>query len=108
MDENCWSRKYRRGPVEDPSYHPPEEIHFWTVTGSPRQNRKRLRYVFPGIPVALNGKNLPGYDLIQALNILAGRHGVGRNDMIEDRILGLKARENYEHPGSDGDPCCPP
>ena len=43
---------------------------------------------------------MPGYELIQFLNELAGRHGIGRNDMIEDRILGLKARENYEHPAA--------
>jgi len=53
-----------------------------------------------GIPVALNGEALSGYALIQDLNERAGNHGIGRNDMIEDRILGLKARENYEHPAA--------
>ena len=53
-----------------------------------------------GVPVALNGKPLPGLALIQDLNQIAGRNGVGRNDMIEDRILGLKAREVYEHPAA--------
>ena len=43
---------------------------------------------------------MKGYDLIQHLNVVAGKHGIGRNDMIEDRILGLKARENYEHPAA--------
>ncbi len=43
---------------------------------------------------------MPGYALIQKLNQMAGKHGIGRNDMIEDRILGLKARENYEHPAA--------
>lgn len=53
-----------------------------------------------GIPVALNGEDMPGYDLIERLNTIAGRHGIGRNNMIEDRILGLKAREIYEHPAA--------
>jgi argininosuccinate synthase len=52
------------------------------------------------VPVSLNGKAMKGGDLIRELNVIAGRHGVGRNDMMEDRILGLKARENYEHPAA--------
>jgi argininosuccinate synthase len=53
-----------------------------------------------GVPVAINGRKMGGYELIQYLNILGGKHGIGRNDMVEDRILGLKARENYEHPAA--------
>ncbi|KUG18958.1 argininosuccinate synthase [hydrocarbon metagenome] len=53
-----------------------------------------------GVPVALDGEVLPGLALIRRLNLIAGRNGVGRNDMIEDRILGLKAREIYEHPAA--------
>jgi len=102
MDENCWSRSIEGGRLEDPAYHPPEEIYLWTV--SPRQapdKPETLTIGFEkGVPVALNGKKLKGYDLIQKLNILAGSHGIGRNDLIEDRILGLKARENYEHPAA--------
>jgi argininosuccinate synthase len=102
MDENCWSRSIEGGRLEDPAYHPPEEIYLWTV--SPRQapdKPETLTIGFEkGVPVALNGKKLKGYDLIQKLNTLAGAHGIGRNDLIEDRILGLKARENYEHPAA--------
>jgi argininosuccinate synthase len=102
MDENCWSRSIEGGRLEDPAYHPPEEIYLWTV--SPRQapdKPETLTIGFEkGVPVALNGKKLKGYDLIQKLNVLAGAHGIGRNDLIEDRILGLKARENYEHPAA--------
>ena len=46
------------------------------------------------------GRKCPVYALIEKLNLVAGKHGIGRNDMIEDRILGLKARENYEHPAA--------
>jgi argininosuccinate synthase len=102
MDENCWSRSIEGGKLEDPSYHPPEEIFLWTV--SPKKapdNPELLTITFAkGVPVAVNGRNMDGYDLVQHLNVLAGNHGVGRNDMIEDRILGLKARENYEHPAA--------
>jgi argininosuccinate synthase len=102
MDENCWSRSIEGGRLEDPAYHPPEEIYLWTVPAqkAPDTPEKLIIEFKNGIPVALNGKKLPGYELIQDLNKRAGKHGIGRNDMIEDRILGLKARENYEHPAA--------
>ncbi|MDD4136419.1 MAG: argininosuccinate synthase [Methanoregula sp.] len=102
MDENCWSRSIEGGRLEDPSYHPPEEIYFWTVSPekAPAKPEQITLTFKEGIPVAINKKKYDGYDLIQKLNVLAGKHGIGRNDMIEDRILGLKARENYEHPAA--------
>ncbi|MDD5142109.1 argininosuccinate synthase [Methanoregula sp.] len=102
MDENCWSRSIEGGRLEDPAFHPPEEIYLWTVSPekAPAKPEKITLTFKNGVPVALNKKKLSGYDLIQKLNILAGKHGIGRNDMIEDRILGLKARENYEHPAA--------
>jgi argininosuccinate synthase len=102
MDENCWSRSIEGGELEDPAYHPPEEIYLWTVSPekAPAKPEKLVLEFKGGIPVSINGKKMPGYELIQELNKLAGKHGIGRNDMIEDRILGLKARENYEHPAA--------
>ncbi len=102
MDENCWSRSIEGGRLEDPAYHPPEEIYLWTVSPekAPAKPEKITITFEEGIPVAINKKKYPGYELIQKLNIIAGKHGIGRNDMIEDRILGLKARENYEHPAA--------
>lgn len=102
MDENCWSRSIEGGNLEDPAYHPPEEIYLWTVSPvrAPDNPEKLVLEFREGVPVAINGKKMPGYELIQFLNELAGKHGIGRNDMIEDRILGLKARENYEHPAA--------
>jgi len=102
MDENCWSRSIEGGKLEDPAFYPPEEIFLWTVspTKAPDKPEKITLGFKAGIPVTLNGKKLGGYELIQKLNTLAGSHGIGRNDMIEDRILGLKARENYEHPAA--------
>jgi len=102
MDENCWSRSIEGGMLEDPAYHPPEEIYLWTVPPQKAPNKpENLSIEFKsGIPVALNSRKLSGYALIQDLNNRAGKHGIGRNDMVEDRILGLKARENYEHPAA--------
>ena len=102
MDENCWSRSIEGGKLEDPAYHPPLEIYLWTVSpeNAPAKPERITLGFEAGIPVTLNKKKLSGLDLIQKLNILAGKHGVGRNDMIEDRILGIKARENYEHPAA--------
>ena len=102
MDENCWSRSIEGGKLEDPAYHPPLEIYLWTVSpeNAPAKPERITLGFEAGIPVTLNKNKLSGYDLIQKLNILAGKHGVGRNDMIEDRILGIKARENYEHPAA--------
>jgi len=102
MDENCWSRSIEGGKLEDPAYHPPLEIYLWTVSpeNAPAKPERITLGFEAGIPVTLNKNKLSGLDLIQKLNILAGKHGVGRNDMIEDRILGIKARENYEHPAA--------
>jgi argininosuccinate synthase len=102
MDENCWSRSIEGGRLEEPDFHPPEEIYLWTVSPekAPAKPEKITLTFARGVPVAINGKKLSGYDLINKLNVLAGKHGIGRNDMIEDRILGLKARENYEHPAA--------
>ena len=102
MDENCWSRSIEGGKLEDPAFHPPEEIYLWTVSPekAPAKPEKITLTFEEGIPVAINKKKYPGYELIQKLNVIAGKHGIGRNDMIEDRILGLKARENYEHPAA--------
>jgi len=102
IDENFWSRSIEGGKLEDPAYHPPEEIYAWTVSpqDAPAEPETITIGFEQGVPVSLNGKRMEGADLILELNAIAGRHGVGRNDMVEDRILGLKARENYEHPAA--------
>lgn len=102
MDENCWSRSIEGGRLEDPSFHPPEEIYLWTKSPekAPNKPRKVTLEFKRGVPVSIDGREMKGYDLIQDLNVIAGEHGIGRNDIIEDRILGLKARENYEHPAA--------
>jgi argininosuccinate synthase len=102
MDENCWSRSIEGGRLEDPAYHTPEEIYLWTVRPEKAPDSpEKISVTFAnGVPVSLNGKAMKGYDLVRDLNRIAGSRGIGRNDMIEDRILGIKAREVYEHPAA--------
>lgn len=102
VDENIWSRSIEGGRLEEPDYHPPEEIYHWTKALKDAPNEPEIITVGfeNGVPVSLNGKKMSGVELIVALNKLAGNHSVGRNDMVEDRVLGLKARENYEHPAA--------
>jgi argininosuccinate synthase len=99
VDENLWGRSIEGGLLEDPSTPPPEEVFRWTRLT--RQKPEVIEIEFrQGVPVALDGQEMQGAELIARMNTLAGRHGVGRIDMMEDRILGIKARENYECPAA--------
>ncbi len=102
VDENIWTRSIEGGRLEEPDYHPPEEIYHWTAALKDTPNEPDIVTIGfeNGVPVSLNGKKMSGVELIVTLNKLAGKHSVGRNDMVEDRVLGLKARENYEHPAA--------
>lgn len=102
IDENLWGRSIEGGVLEDPWQPPPEEIYAWTR--SPEKTPAKPCTVEIGFergtPRALNGRRMDGLSLIVKLNKLAGEYGVGRIELIEDRILGLKARENYEAPAA--------
>ena len=99
IDTNLWSRSVEGGNLEDPGHVPPEEIYEWTE--APGAETELVEIAFEqGYPVALDGEELPAVALIEHLNDLAGKHGVGRTDLMEDRMLGLKVRENYEHPAA--------
>jgi len=102
IDENLWSRSIEGGKLEDPSYIPPEDIYEWTNSPEEAPDVPEILTIEfeKGIPVAVNGERMDGVDLIKHLNEIGGIHGVGRVDMMEDRVLGLKARENYEHPAA--------
>ena len=102
VDENLWSRSIEGGKLEDPSFHPPEEIYAWTVSphNAPDFEQEITLTFENGVPVAINGKHMDGYSLIKEMNSIAGSHGIGRNDMMENRVLGIKAREIYEHPAA--------
>lgn len=102
IDENLWGRSIEGGVLEDPAKAPPEDIYAWTRPPAKAPEKPRVVEIEfkDGIPVALDGKRMDGLELIAKLNELAGTYGVGRIELIEDRILGLKARENYEAPAA--------
>ena len=101
IDTNLWSRSVEGGELEDPGYVPPEDIYEWTDDPANATETELVEIAFEdGYPVALDGEDLAPAALIEALNEQAGKHGVGRTDMMEDRMLGLKVRENYEHPAA--------
>ncbi len=101
IDTNLWSRSVEGGQLEDPGYVPPEDIYEWTDDPANATETEVVEIAFEdGYPVALDGEELSPPELIAALNEQAGKHGVGRTDMMEDRMLGLKVRENYEHPAA--------
>ncbi len=101
VDENLWSRSIEGGKLEDPYFIPPEEIYEWTASPEMAPDPEIIELAFEnGVPVALNGTSMDGVSLIAKLNKTGGVHGIGRSDNIEDRVLGLKAREIYEHPAA--------
>ncbi len=102
IDVNLWGRSIECGVLEDPWNEPPEEIYI--MTRSPNDSPDTPAYVEVGfergVPVSLDGKNLDGVSLILQLNELAGEHGVGRIDHVENRLVGIKSREIYEAPAA--------
>ncbi len=102
IDQSIWGRSIECGILEDAAKEPPEDAFEWTT--SPEKAPDNPEYVSigfeAGAPDSLNGKKLNALDLIEQLNKTAGKHGVGRIDHIEDRMVGLKSRENYECPAA--------
>jgi argininosuccinate synthase len=116
IDTNLWSRSIEGSELEDPAHVPGEDIYRWTT--APGEETLELEVTFEnGYPVALDtdeqssssnrnaqrsddGESREPVELIEELNELAGAYGVGRSDIMEDRMLGLKVRENYEHPAA--------
>ncbi|MCU4925828.1 argininosuccinate synthase [Halobacteria archaeon AArc-dxtr1] len=99
IDTNLWSRSVEGDDLEDPSYVPPEDIYDWTQAPSGETEEIEISFE-EGYPVAIDGEEYEPIALIEHLNELAGQYGVGRTDSMEDRMLGLKVRENYEHPAA--------
>jgi argininosuccinate synthase len=99
-DENLWGRSIECGILEDPWIEPPDDIY--SLTKSPAEAPDAPAYVEieweKGVPVAVNGVAMPLTELIGSLETIAGVHGVGRIDMVENRLVGIKSREIYEAP----------
>lgn len=102
IDQNLWGRSIECGPLENPEQEPLEEVFEWTV--SPEKAPNKPEYITIkfecGVPCAMNGENLHPVNLIQILNKIAGKHGIGRIDHMEDRLVGIKSREIYECPAA--------
>jgi len=101
-DVNLWGRSIEAGILEDPWVEPPAEVWLWTK--SPEQSPNNPQYIEiefeKGLPVALDGEAMDGVKLIQHLNDVAGEHGIGRIDHVENRLIGIKSREIYEAPAA--------
>ena len=102
IDENLWGRSIEGGRLEEPGYCPPEEIFRWTrgLAECPDTPTTLAIGFEDGVPVSLDGERMGGFDLVTRVNELAGINGVGRVDIMEDRMMGLKVRENYECPAA--------
>jgi argininosuccinate synthase len=102
VDSNLWGRSVEWGFLEDPWTEPPEEIYALTKPAS--QAPDEPAYVeltfHAGVPTAINGVAMPLLDLIASLGMIAGAYGVGRIDMVENRVVGAKSREVYEAPAA--------
>jgi argininosuccinate synthase len=101
IDVNLWGRSIETGVLEDPWVVPPDDVYAWTVDPADAPEPAEITIEFEGgIPVALDGEFLPPVELIERVSSLAGRHGVGRVDHVEDRLVGIKSREIYEAPAA--------
>ena len=102
VDENLWGRSCECGVIEDAWQEPPKEAWEWTVEPVDAPNEPEYVEIEfeKGIPVAVNGKKMGGVQLIEEVNKIAARNGVGRIDHVEDRLVGIKSRETYECPAA--------
>ncbi len=102
IDECLWGKSIECGVLEDPWVEPPEEIFTWTRSPDKAPDEPGFVEIGfeKGIPTTIDGQEMNGVSLIQCLNELAGGHGVGRIDHLENRLVGIKSREIYEAPAA--------
>ena len=102
IDENIWGVSIECGVLEDPTKVLPEDAYLITqsLKNAPTEEAAIKISFKEGVPVALNGKKMSVYKIIEKLNALGGKHGIGRSDMIENRSVGIKSREVYEAPAA--------
>ena len=102
LDKNIWGMSIECGVLEDPWNEPPEDAYQMTV--DPNKAPSKPTYVEiefqKGVPVKINGKRYGSVGLVLKLNELGGKNGVGRTDLVENRLVGIKSREIYEAPGA--------
>ncbi|XUX00908.1 MAG: argininosuccinate synthase [Dehalogenimonas sp.] len=102
VDENLWGRSCECGILEDPWVEPPVDAFAWTreVKDTPEKPAYVTIGFKQGVPVTLNNRRMDGVTLVSTLNEIAGAHGIGRIDHIENRLVGIKSRETYEAPAA--------
>ena len=102
VDENLWGRSIEAGVLEDPWGAPPRDVFQWTVDPdeAPERPKEIVIEFREGIPLEIDGEALGGVELIERLNKIGGKYGVGRIDQIENRLVGIKSREIYEAPAA--------
>jgi argininosuccinate synthase len=101
-DENLWGRSVECGDLEDPWLEPPADVFEWTrsLDQTPDQPAEVEISFEHGVPVALDGEAVDPVALVDRLSLLSGEHGIGRIDMVENRLVGIKSREIYEAPAA--------
>jgi argininosuccinate synthase len=101
IDKNVWGRAVETGFLEDPWNAPIEDLYEYTQDPAVQRDADEIVITFErGIPVAIDGVSLSPLSIIESLNELAGKHGIGRIDVVEDRLVGIKSREVYEAPAA--------
>lgn len=102
IDDNIWGTAIECGVLEDPMAEPPADAYLHTVApeNAPDESELVIVEFEKGIPVAVNGKEMDSVSLVGLLNEIGGRNGIGRIDMIENRLVGIKSREVYEAPAA--------
>ncbi|MGW3891210.1 argininosuccinate synthase [Micromonospora chokoriensis] len=101
IDQNLWGRAVETGFLEDIWNAPVESLYSYTADPAQERDADEVVITFDaGVPVAIDGETVTPYQAILELNRRAGDHGVGRLDMVEDRLVGIKSREVYEAPGA--------
>lgn len=101
MDANLLHISYEGRHLEDPKNIPEESMWRWTVSPqkAPNEAEELIIEYKKGDPVKLNGETLPGHKILNQLNLIGGKHGIGRLDIVENRFVGMKSRGCYETPG---------
>ncbi len=102
IDKNIWGVSVESGVLENPNTEPPLDSFQWTRGAEKRNLKERVVEIGfeKGVPVSLDGRKMDGLALIEKLNALAAPYGIGRMDMIENRLVGIKSRETYEAPAA--------
>jgi argininosuccinate synthase len=101
-DQNLWHLSHEGGELEDPWQAPSERVYQITASpqAAPDQPEEIVIGFEHGYPVSLNGERLPPVTLMERLNAIGGQHGIGRIDLVENRLVGMKSRGVYEQPGA--------